>query len=650
MEKPFSAYKGSEPYVFVCYAHKDEAAVYPEIKWLHEQGINVWYDEGVEPGTIWRSEIGEAVENAAHVLFYISNNSLTSDHCSREINYALDQSRNILPVYLEEVDLTADLRMGLGRVQAIFAGELSTIEYRAKLLTAFQSNQLPTTNSLPESTNEKKTFRKTIPLTVTMFVFVAVGAWWYQSDTPNRDADIADRTIAVLPFETLGADKANAFTEGIHLGVLTRLANVSDLAVISRTSVMAYRITDKTLPQIARELKVSWVVRADVQQVGGEVQINARLVDAVRDRAVWAKEYRRTLSAENIFDIQADVSKSIIVALQVQLSSFELERVEQIPTDNLEAYRLYLLGRNALDERSKEGMQQAADYFQQAIDEDASYALAWTGLADALSLYHDYGFEETGNKLLQAEQAIRHALLLDSDLAETHASYGLLLSNRNQGPAAVKELSQAIELRPSYAEAHNWLGWVHLLLGHPQEGLESTTRAVALDPLSGEAVSNLALAYLAIGKHEIALSEARRVEDTLPSWPTGKLYEGLALYHLARLTEAHSVLQHLSVPWTDSGASAAQALVLVATGDLFEARVRLAQIEQTDDLFSAGLIYAALGETDRAFAVFERIDQWRAWPTLAMRYYFPNVLSPVRNDVRYQKLLREIDRSWGISG
>ena len=650
MEKPFSAYKGSEPYVFVCYAHKDEAAVYPEIKWLHEQGINVWYDEGVEPGTMWRSEIGEAVENAAHVLFYISNNSLTSDHCSREINYALDQSRNILPVYLEEVDLTADLRMGLGRVQAIFAGELSTIEYRAKLLTAFQSNQLPTTNSLPESTNEKKTFRKTIPLTVTMFVFVAVGAWWYQSDTPNRDADIADRTIAVLPFETLGADKANAFTEGIHLGVLTRLANVSDLAVISRTSVMAYRITDKTLPQIARELKVSWVVRADVQQVGGEVQINARLVDAVRDRAVWAKEYRRTLSAENIFDIQADVSKSIIVALQVQLSSFELERVEQIPTDNLEAYRLYLLGRNALDERSKEGMQQAADYFQQAIDEDASYALAWTGLADALSLYHDYGFEETGNKLLQAEQAIRHALLLDSDLAETHASYGLLLSNRNQGPAAVKELSQAIELRPSYAEAHNWLGWVHLLLGHPQEGLESTTRAVALDPLSGEAVSNLALAYLAIGKHEIALSEARRVEDTLPSWPTGKLYEGLALYHLARLTEAHSVLQHLSVPWTDSGASAAQALVLVATGDLFEARVRLAQIEQTDDLFSAGLIYAALGETDRAFAVFERIDQWRAWPTLAMRYYFPNVLSPVRNDVRYQKLLREIDRSWGISG
>lgn len=650
MEKPFSAYKGSEPYVFVCYAHKDEAAVYPEIKWLHEQGINVWYDEGVEPGTIWRSEIGEAVENAAHVLFYISKNSLTSDHCSREINYALDQARNILPVYLEEVDLTADLRMGLGRVQAIFAGELSTIEYRAKLLTAFQRNQLPTTNSLPESTNEKKTFRKTIPLTVTMFVFVAVGAWWYQPDTPNRDADIADRTIAVLPFETLGADKANAFTEGIHLGVLTRLANVSDLAVISRTSVMAYRITDKTLPQIARELEASWVLRADVQQVGGEVLINARLVDAVRDRAVWAKEYRRTLSAENIFDIQADVSKSIIVALQVQLSSFELERVEQIPTDNLEAYRLYLLGRNALDERSKEGMQQAADYFQQAIDEDASYALAWTGLADALSLYHDYGFEETGNKLLQAEQAIRHALLLDSDLAETHASYGLLLSNRNQGPAAVKELSQAIELRPSYAEAHNWLGWVHLLLGHPQEGLESTTRAVALDPLSGEAVSNLALAYLAIGKHEIALSEARRVEDTLPSWPTGKLYEGLALYHLARLTEAHSVLQHLSVPWTDSGASAAQALVLVATGDLFEARVRLAQIEQTDDLFSAGLIYAALGETDRAFAVFERIDQWRAWPTLAMRYYFPNVLSPVRNDVRYQKLLREIDRSWGISG
>lgn len=129
-----------------------------------------------------------------------------------------------------------------------------------------------------------------------VFLVAASVVWWYLADPKSADPDIFDRTIAVLPFHTLGSDKANAFTDGIHLDVMTRLSNVSDLHVISRTSVKAAESSEKTLPEIAEALGASWVLRAEVQEVGSDVQINARLVNAKDDRQVWAQNYRWRLS------------------------------------------------------------------------------------------------------------------------------------------------------------------------------------------------------------------------------------------------------------------------------------------------------------------------------------------------------------------
>ena len=119
MEAPFPAYKGDDSYVFVCYSHTDTDVVYPEIAWLQQQGIKVWYDEGISAGRVWRAEIGEAIEACSSVLFYVSQASLDSAHCDREINLALDEEKPTLPVYLEEVELTTDLKVGLSRVQAL---------------------------------------------------------------------------------------------------------------------------------------------------------------------------------------------------------------------------------------------------------------------------------------------------------------------------------------------------------------------------------------------------------------------------------------------------------------------------------------------------------------------------------------------------
>ena len=138
MEKPFPAYRGDAPYVFVCYAHIDNERVYPEINWLHDQGVHIWYDEGISAGKNWRAEIGNSLLKAEHVLFFVSDGSLNSDHCNREINLALDEGKTVIPIYLEDVELTADLKIGLSRVQAL---RFDDGEYRRQMLEALGNSK-----------------------------------------------------------------------------------------------------------------------------------------------------------------------------------------------------------------------------------------------------------------------------------------------------------------------------------------------------------------------------------------------------------------------------------------------------------------------------------------------------------------------------
>jgi serine/threonine protein kinase/thioredoxin-like negative regulator of GroEL len=489
-----------------------------------------------------------------------------------------------------------------------------------------------------------------------LLILAIIAGWvfWPGGSVPERapagEGTVASRSIAVLPFETIGQEKSSLFTEGLHGDLLTRLSNISDLTVISRRSVGRYRDTELSLSTIADTLGVRWVLEGSVQRAGNQIQLNVQLTDPQTGTYAWSDQYRQTLTAKNVFHIQATITQKIAGSLEAELTSEEKRRVKQRPTENLTAYRLSALGRRHLDKRTEEGIRRAIDAFEQATEQDPEYVLAWVGLADALTLLHEYGYEDEDRALPRAERAVRRALDIDPKSAKAHASLGLLYEARRQGPQAIRELQRAVKLKPSYAEAHNWLSWVHQLTGHPHEALESAKRAVELNPLSSEAVANLSFSYLINGAYERALTEARREQELGSSWGTGRFFEGLALYKLGRFEEAKSVLRDLSAPWADAGPRATLALVHVAAGEDEEARALLEKFEEADHSYATGLIHAALGNEEAAFGAFRRVERWGDyWPTLSVRHYYGEVWETLRNDPRYDALIREVNRAWGLN-
>lgn len=460
--------------------------------------------------------------------------------------------------------------------------------------------------------------------------------------------DLPFRSIAVLPFENLsGTAEGAPFAAGLHDDLLTELSGISALDVIARTSVLRYRDTRKSVPEIGRELGVGTIVEGGVQTAGGRLRLNVQVIDAMTGAHRWAERYERDLSMDDILEIQSDLAREIARTVRAKLTPAERERAGKEPTGNLEAYRLYAQGRGYLDQRTASGMRRSLEYFDRAVELDPGYALAWAGLGDALSLLHDYGYEAADRVLPRAERAVRQALALDPELAEAHTSLGEYHVARRDGPAAMQALRRAVELRSGYAEAHNWLGWMSMVLGDAKGALAYARRAVELDPLSPEAVSNRSLALLTNGDAAGALGEARRTRELQPDWSTGAFYEGLALYHLGRYAESIGVLRNLTVQWAGSGPRLTLALAYVADGAEAPARELLSSFQEVGDGFSAGLVLLALGQEQPALNALRSVTRWDYWPTLAMHHFYPALLRPIRADPLHRRLRREMDREWG---
>ncbi|MFN2421351.1 MAG: adenylate/guanylate cyclase domain-containing protein [Gemmatimonadota bacterium] len=340
--------------------------------------------------------------------------------------------------------------------------------------------------------------------------------------TASAAGDSEPHSIAVLPFANLSADPENEyFSDGITEEILTVLAPVEGLKVISRTSVMQYKGTTKSVRQIADELDVASVLEGSVRRAGDRVRIAAQLIDARTDKHLWAERYDRNL--EDIFEIQTDVAERIVEALKMRLTPREKARIAERPTESVEAYEEYLKGRYFLPKRTAEALRQAIEHFRQAVDADPSFAQAWAGLADGYALLPSYSNAPTAESCSEARAAAERALALDPGLGEAHAALGQAARIMSKVEDADREYRRAIELSPGYATAHHWYGNFLSTIGRHDEAVAELQRALELDPLSLPVHLGLGTSYLFAGRLDEAIRTYRKVVEMDPGYVNGHL-------------------------------------------------------------------------------------------------------------------------------
>ena len=487
-----------------------------------------------------------------------------------------------------------------------------------------------------------------------MVLLAAVGGTLYLiagEDEPGAPAP--DRSIAVLPFTNLsGTEDAEPYVNGIHDDLLARLSNISDLKVISRTSVMRYRDAQLPIPAIADSLGVAWVLEGGVQKLGDGIQVNAQLIDPRSDTHAWADTYRRDLTAENVFALQSEITKRIARSLEAELSTAEEGRVERPLTDDLDAYRLYVEARSQMDPRTEDGLRTSIHLFEQALAQDSSFALAWSGLADAHTLLASMGIGDRRSLTTEASRAARRALESDSTLAEAHASMGLIRYIEHDGPGALRWLENAVELRPSYLRAQHWLGLALLMLGRSHRSVEHLERAVELDPMSAPIRASLAIALSYVDRFEGALDQCQRWEALEPRSSAPIQYKGRLLLALGRTRESIAVSRHVleDLQPTPLVAGWARAWLVVAhheTGDTARARQILSRLREMEGVpVAKAAAHAGLGEDDEAVSLL----QAERGVDAAMRTLrYDPVFATLRDDPWVRKLIRDFNVSWGLN-
>ncbi len=471
-------------------------------------------------------------------------------------------------------------------------------------------------------------------------------AVWRQLEVSSRGAGADLRSIAVLPFAIrTSVEEDLYFAEGMHDELLSELAKIDSLTVISRTSVMQYRDTDKAIPEIAEELGVATVLEGGVQRAGDRVRVNVQLIEAETDSHLWANTYDEELTTANLFAIQSDLTRKIASALAATLTPEVEERLVRQPTGSLVAHDLYARGRYLYTKGTeKEDLEGAAQLFHESIEADSGYAEAYVGLGLAYLwlLYQNHWPEEEA--LPPAKEAVQKALELDETLGEAHSARGWLLTMDRDYEEAQREHRRALELSPGSAFAHNRYGNTLLALRRFEESVREGRRAVELDPLSVvyryQMIGSLAYA----GDFDAVIAEAGKLLELEPDYDMAYYWLGVAHHKRGEYEDAVAAAKKAmeSAPDDPSHppllayfhAQAGQRVEALGVLEDAEARGVRVQLKEI-----AG-VYGALGEVDRAFEYLDRAyEEERA----SLSYMeADDTFAPLHSDPRWDEFLRRL--------
>ena len=454
------------------------------------------------------------------------------------------------------------------------------------------------------------------------------------------------RSLAVLPLENLSGDASQKyFSDGMTDQLITDLAQISALKVISRTSVMVYEGARKPLPQIARELHVDAVVEGTVLRAGDQVRITAQLIDASTDKHLWSQSYEGEL--KDTLALQDRVARAIAEQIQINLTPREQAALKSVRVVNPEAYESYLKGRFFWNKRTADGLRVALAYFNQAIEEDPKYAQAYSGLADTYALLGDwqYAVMTPVQANPKAKAAALKAVELDSALGEAHNSLAFLLDGFDWDlDAGGKEFERAIELNPGYATAHHWYAWHLGLLGRYDEAIVEMRKAESLDPLSLIINADLAELLVIAHSYDESIRQSRKTIEMDPNFAMAHNQLGQAYLQQRMYEQAIGELQkavQLSAGSPTCIANLARAYAL--SGRKSEAGKLLNDLKSSSTANNShasevAAIYAALGEKDEAMKWLEKGYAERFNPGVLIRPGF----DPLRSDPRFQNLAHRV--------
>jgi TolB-like protein/Flp pilus assembly protein TadD len=397
------------------------------------------------------------------------------------------------------------------------------------------------TESVRHSTGRKLDFA-IIGLLALVVVYFAVDKFVLEAETEQASVT-REKSIAVLLFDNLSEDAATQpFTNGIHDDILTQISKIRALKVIARTS-MERLDPNLSIPEIGTQLGVATVLEGGVQRAGDRIRINVQLIDCKTEAHLWAETYDRKLTAANIFLIQSEIAKTVANALRTTLSPEEQDRIASVPTENLAAYEAYLLGRQRWARETAAALVEAVDYFQQAIELDPGFALAYVGLADSYAEQVFLGVLAREEGLARARAAADKALALDDQLGEAYNSLaGIKEWGDLEGAEAMYR--RALELNPNYATAYYYYGFLlRQSLGRSEEALALHRKAAELDPLSASIISEVGADLESLGRFDEALTRYQRALEVDPGyaaayttigahywWVSGRLDEAVVWY------------------------------------------------------------------------------------------------------------------------
>jgi serine/threonine-protein kinase len=453
------------------------------------------------------------------------------------------------------------------------------------------------------------------------------------------------QSLAVLPLRNLSGDpEQEYFAEGMTESLITDLSKIGALTVISRTSAMRYKATDKRLPLIAKELNVDAIVDGSVQRYGSRVKITAQLIHAATDKHLWAESYER--DQQDVLALQSDVARAIADEIRIKVTPQERTRLASARAVNPDVHEAYLKGRFYLNKYQREQVNKAIGFFEQAIAKDKEYAPAHAGLADSYAALRRPGIGQLSPKeaMPKAREAARNALALDDTLAEAHIS----LANVYWGyewdwAAATNEFKRALELDPGNARARSSYGTYLSAIGRHEESIREFRRALEINPLDVNVNSDLGFRFYVARRYDEAAAQFRKTIDLDPSLPDP--HTGMIWVDEATDRFADSLNEILQSPGLASDEAARLRKAFAIAGWRGVVQEQIASLKgSTRGYLSPYLLasqYVRLGDLSQALALLEQgyrdRDDWMVWMKVDPH------MDPVRSDPRFQDLMRRMN-------